>query len=249
MSIGLIVDGFRRIFSGSNVLAKQVSLFALTGIVSLVSSHFELLKAQSSLPDLSNIGLSIIAVIVIGIYMGGYVLNYMHNCYDDNNPEILPDIDGKHFGTFLGALPLYLVWFLWVILVYLLAIIPILGWIALLVLFIMWVPFIQFVYIAYAKHFNTFGLYNIKLPIKYCKLAFGSVVVLGLLFIPIGICAMIPSFVVGLALGLSGGSDTSTAMYAGGLLGGYLGFVVQLVWAYCMVQVYKEKIEPNLDLD
>ena len=206
MSIGLIVDGFRRIFSGPNVLAKQVSLFALTGIVSLVSSHFELLKVQKSLPDLSNIGFSIIAVIVIGIYMGGYVLNYMHNCYDDNNPEILPDIDGKHFGTF-----------------------------------------IQFVYIAYAKHFNTFGLYNIKLPIKYCKLAFGSVIVLGLLFIPIGICAMIPSFVVGLALGLSGGSDTSTAMYAGGLLGGYLGFVVQMVWIYCTVQIYKEKIEPNLD--
>lgn len=247
MSIGLIVDGFRRIFSGPNVLAKQVSLFALTGFTSLITSHFKLLEAQNSLPDLSSIVLSIIALIVLGIYMGGYVLNYMHNCFEDNNPEILPDIDGKHFGTFFGALPLYFVWFLWIFLVNLLAIIPILGWIVLLVLFIMWVPFIQFVYIAYSKRFNRFGLYNIKLPIKYCKLAFGNVIVLGLLFIFIGICAMIPSFVVGLTLGLSGGSDTSTGMYAGGLLGGYLGFVVQMVWLYCMVQIYREKIEPNLD--
>lgn len=244
MSIGLIKVGFKKLFSGQYVLIKHVSLFALTGILSLINSNFELLKAQNTLPNFSNIVLSIVALLVVGLYMSGYVLNYMHNCYNDNS-DILPDIDEKHFGTFFKALPLYLVWFLWIILVCLLVIIPIVGWIALLGLFFIWVPFIQFIYVAYAKDFNAFGLYNIKLPFKYCKLVFVDLLVLGLLFIPIGLLAMVPSLIVGFVSGMSG--NTNLAIYSGGLLGGYLGFLLQMVWVYCIVQIYREKIEPNLD--
>ncbi len=248
--VALVVDGVKRIYSGPNAGLKHVCLFAITGILSAVSLHFETLqdsiKAGAS-PDISTIVVGIIAAIAVSIYITGYSLSLMHNAFEDENQELLPEIDSKPFGVFFGALPLMIVWILYAIAVYLLAIIPILGWIALFVLLIIWAPFIQFIYVAYAKNFNTSGLYKISLPIRYMKPAILPIILLGLLFIPVFIIAMIPSFIVGVIIGLTGGSASGMGMYAGGLLGGYLGSMMGLLWAYCSVKIYQEKIEPELD--
>ena len=115
-----------------------------------------------------------------------------------------------------------------------------------LFLFILFLcAFVNFVYIAYLKNFDSKGLYNITLPFKYMKYSFSDFVLLGLLFIPVYGVAMTPSFIVGLLFGLMG-VKTIMALYAGGILGGYLGFIVQIVWYYCLVQIYRDKIEPNL---
>lgn len=251
MSIGLIVNGFKRIFSGQDAFAKHLSLFAITGFYSLGTVYLqdlsEQMKNAAVVPNLQLPIMALVLLFIVGIYMCGYLIRFWHNSYDDNNPSILPDIDGKAFGTFFKALPLYIVWFLWIVIVQILGLIPIVGWIGLIILLFIWIPFIQFVFVAYAKYFNAKGLYKISLPIGYAKKSFGSVVILGLLFIPVWIVAMLPAFVIGFVFGLLGGTDTTFIMYVGGLLTGYLGFLIQLCWSYCIVQIYREKIEPDLD--
>lgn len=255
--IDLMVDGFKRVYSDANAITKHIWLFVITGIVSVMSVYVqnaaEAMEKTKELGSLNGLLICLLLTIVIGIYMGGYNLLFSHNSFNNEKEHSLPEINIKPFKVFWDALPLMIVWTLYVFAAIGLAFaflashsfLIIFGiFLILAVLFIC--AFIQFIYTSYSKNFNKTGLYNISLPFKYIKFTFSDFVLLGLLFIPVYSVAMTPSFIVGLIMGLSGVKDVSVAMYAGGILGGYLSFVVQLVWYYCLVQIFKEKIEPNM---
>lgn len=255
--IDLMVDGFKKVFSGENALIKHIYLFLITCILSLASVHVQILanamEKTKDFGDFNSLLICLIATLIIGFYMGGYNLLFAHNSYNKELKEILPEINIKPFKIFWNAIPIMIVWSLYMLAVILISIafmtshspLIILG-IFLFLLFIFICAFIQFVYIAYTKNFNHKGLFNILLPFKYIKYSFSEFVLLGLLFIPVFSIAMTPSFIVGLILGLSGIKNINIAIYIGGILGGYFSFIVQLVWYYCLVQIFKQKIEPNM---
>ena len=255
--IDLMVDGFKRVYSGTGKLTKHILLFLITGIVSISSVYVqtvaETMEKTKELGSLNGLLVCLLITLIIGVYMGGYNLLFSHNSFNNEKEYSLPEINIKPFKVFFDALPLMIVWTLYVFAAIGIAFaflvshsfLIVLGiFLILAVLFIC--AFIQFIYIAYTKNFNKKGLYNIVLPFGYIKHTFSDFVLLGLLFIPVYSAAMTPSFIVGLMMGLTGVKNVSAAMYAGGILGGYLSFVVQLVWYYCLVQIYKEKIEPNM---
>ena len=249
----LIVDGIKKIFSGPNVLFKHISLFALVGISSVVQTHFELLKETLSkgptavLPDFTTVIGGIVIMVAISIYFSGYSLRFMHNAYNDYEDNILPEIDEKPIGTFFKAFPLIFVWVLWIILTYIVGIIPIIGWIGLIVMFFIWYPFIQFVFIAYAKDFNRKGLFRYTFPIDCMKHSFGTVFVCGLAFILLWIIALIPCVIILFTFALGENSNSTLSTYLCGILIGYSAFIIQMIWIYCAVQIYREKILPEIE--
>lgn len=250
-AVQLITDGYRKIFSGPDALLKNISLFALTGLMSVISIYFENFKqAKTMPPDMSMFFWAIAGAIVIGIYLGGYTYKFMHKAFFETEKNLLPDFDMAPIGIFLKALPLVIVWIIYLsIMIGIVAVgtaISMFIGIVLGILFLCMAVFLSFIFVAYCENFDAKGLFNITLPFKFIGPTIGILALLGLLFIPVGILSMVPSFLVGLILGIAGYADTNIPAYVGGLLGGYLGCVAQLVWYYCLVQVYKEKLRPMM---
>lgn len=253
--IDIMIDGFKRVYSGKNVLLKHFLMFIIISVLSITTVNVQIitetLEKTKELPNVWQFLLYIIITLIAGIYTGGYNLLFSHNAFNKENKDMLPEITLTPFKVFFKALPLMIVWFIYVLIAILFSItfmstkspLLILG-IFLFLFFLFMCAFINFIYIAYIKNFDSKGLFNITLPFKYMKHSFSDFVLLGLLFIPVYGVAMTPSFIIGLLFGILG-FKTMTALYAGGILGGYFGFIVQIVWYYCLVQIYKEKIEPN----
>ncbi len=252
----VVIDGFKKVFTGKNAVIKHIWIFLITAIISFVSVYFQLLaetaEKAEKLPDfpLKTFLIALTVMIVIGIYLGGYNFQFMHNAFNSESDSVLPEFTGKPFNIFWKAFPLMLVWTLYIIAATALCFsLFFAGPVFITIGFILFIglllvsAFIQFVYVGYAKCYSREGLYNIALPFKYIKLTFGPFALMALLFIPIYSVAMSPSFFLGMLMGLSGIKDINTIMYAGGILGGYLGFIVQLVWYYGLVQIYREKID------
>lgn len=254
--IDIMIDGFKKVYSGKNILSKQIFMFLIIAILSVSTVNVQIMantiEKTKEIPNISQLLICLAITIIIGIYTGGYNLLFSHNAFNRENKDILPEITFTPFKVFLKTLPLMIIWSLYILvaiffsmfLISSKSLLTVLG--IFLFLFLLFLcAFVNFVYIAYIKNFDSNGLFNITLPFKYMQKSFSDFVLLGLLFIPVYGVAMTPSFIVGLLFGLMG-AKTIMALYAGGILGGYLGFIVQIVWYYCLVQIYREKIEPNL---
>lgn len=249
-AVTLILDGYKKLFSGPNAILKHISLFALVSIFTLFSLYFEKFEHSKFLPsDLSTSILGIICMLAVAIYLCGYTYNFMHNAFSEQSPELLPDIDLTSLGPFLKALPLMIVWIIYLTVFAIIAsifaiIAPILG-ILLLILFFLMATFLIFVFIAFSEYFDAKGLFNVMLPFRFITPSIGMLVLLGILFIPVGIISIIPGFIIGIVLYVINAGDSQIPTYLiAGAVSGYLGFVAQLVWYYCLVQVYKEKLRP-----
>lgn len=254
--IDLMIDGFKKVYSGKNVLSKHIFMLIIIAILSIATVNVQIMadtiEKTKELPNIWQLLICMIITLIAGIYTGGYNLLFSHNSFNQENKDILPEINLTPFKVFFKTLPLMIVWSLYILvtlffsmaLISSKSLLTVLG--IFLFLFLLFLcAFVNFVYIAYIKNFDSNGLFNINLPFKYMQKSFSDFVLLGLLFIPVYGVAMTPSFIVGLLFGLLG-AKTIMALYAGGILGGYLGFIVQIVWYYSLVQIYKNKIEPNL---
>ena len=248
-AIKLIIDGYGKIFKGTDALLKNISLFALTGILSTITVYFEEIKETKTMPaDMSVFFAAIIGFIIISIYLYGYTLNFMNKAFSVSDENILPDVNFAPVGIFFKVLPLTIVWGLYTcVIIAIIALtipsIPVIS-ILLAVLLAIILVFVTFVYVAFCENFDAKGLFDITLPFKFLKPATGMLVILGLLFIPVAILSLVPSLLAGIILGISGFGGTNIPAYVGGLLGGYFGLIAQLVWYYCLVQIYREKIKP-----
>lgn len=245
----MIGEGFRKVYSSNNGALKHTGLLILTGIISMSSLYSETLKEAMVMPD--NIGLILfgaLASLIIGIYLCGYNFELIHNSFAEE--DILPELKFNHFSLFFKALPLMLTWTFYIIVVSIISallmaskIALIIGLLLILVLAFL-SSFLPFVFVEFSKSYDAKGLYGILQPCKYVK-TIGYLILLGLLFIPIYIIlCFVPAFIFGLTVGISSGGDSNLIQYGGGIIGGYFGFVVGMIWNYCMVQVYKAKFEP-----
>lgn len=247
---GIIIDAFNAVFRTENVLFKHISLFALTGFLALNSSNMKTLTSfTSTASDVSNVFFSGLLALVVSIYLAGFTIKFMHNSFGDETPDFMPDIDLNPFGIFLGALPLILLWIVYIVLSCVVAIIPFLGWVLAIVFIPVLSIFLQFVYIAYAKEYRATGLFNLFIPFTFAKYTVGSLFLAGLMFIPVYVVAFVPIVILAVVLVFIMSTASSVPECICSILCGYVGYVVQLVWSYCMVQVYREKVEPNVDLD
>lgn len=254
-----ICEGFVKVFFTRDGFLKHTCLFALTGLLSFISTYFrtlsENIKTGAENTDISSflgyIIAGIIATIVISLYLAGYNLKFQHNSFNTNSNEIMPDFDGNPIGVLFKALPLMIVWGIYYVIImvtigfFFTNPLVILIGILMIIFAMLYFPFMQFIFVAYAKNYDHKGLFNIFLPLSYIKPAFVSLMICGLLFIFIWIAAMIIPFFAGLIMGIFGVSSTIT-IATGGIIGGYLGAVIQLIWVYCIVQIYRNDIEPEI---
>ena len=255
--LGMVFSGIKKIFKGPNALLKHVCIFAIAGFISVATINIQN-AGKDPTPDISAFITCFITLLIVSIYMSGYIYQFLHNFFYEEKEEYLPEIDLVPIKRFFSALPLVLCWGAYNFLALGLVILcfasqnialMILGSILSILLALAY-SFIQFIFVAFSKNFDKRGLFNILLPFQYLKYSFADIVILGIVFIPIYILAMIPSGAAGLAIGLTGAitnQDMGTSStLIGGILGGYFGTIVQYIWNYCAVQIYKEKIEPNM---
>jgi hypothetical protein len=259
-AIETISTGLKRTFLGKDALWKHISIFSLIGMLAMLYLYvFEgnpfnsLSTGKISYENMHFNPIFFILLIIIWIYIFGYSYNIIHNYFDESNQNAMPELNEKHFKVFFSALPLIIVWSIYQFIFSVISVIPILGWIVGIVGAIVWTPFINFIFIAYGKNFSTKGLYKITLPLTYMKHSIKTCIVFGLVFffvylIPLFIAtAIIVTLISFIFILLNINIDETLTGYIAFLFVGYLFYIIAIVWQYCMVQIYKEEILPNLD--
>lgn len=251
-----VCDGFLKVFTGKDVAVKHVCLFALTGIISYSTTQSEIFQNQVSenmtsaittMPNFTGLILGGLAALIVGCYLFGYNLSFMRNIHYENPEGYLPEFDENPFKIFFKSFPLLMAWIGYFILMMivisisfaLIITIPvgILGILAMVLI----AALLQFVWIKFSKDYDSTGLFNIKTPFKYLN-AILPMFLIGLFFIPAYLLIMIACVIIGVIFGFLGASET-LVMYTGGIIAGYLGYICQLVWYYCLIKLYKEKYE------
>ena len=242
-----IKDAFKRIYSpGENTFIKHTILFVLTGITSIFSVVLNEYSKQQSIDTINWIWAMVGVLFLIGItiYLIGYNLTLMHNSFDEFKNDIVPEIDKSHFSVFGKAFPLIFAWFSYGILFY---IAGLLVTLALGINFINVIAgsmlvaigvigiFLQFVYVKFAKNFERKGLYSIALPIKYIQPTVLALFKLWIKFIPLLILNIILSF-------FAEGHNVFAYIFTA--ISGYVSFISGFIYSFCLVQIFKEKIEP-----
>ncbi len=241
-----IKAAIKRIYSSKkDCFMKHSILFAITGVSSIFSVAINEVSKQKEL-DPTSWGWAVAGIVflfILGAYIIGYNVNFMHNSFDEDRNDILPEFNKTHWNTFGKVFPLLLVWTIYFVVaiiagVFTSLMLPEVGQIALVAIIIA-VSFIgiflQFVYARYSRCFSKRGLFNITLPIKYISKTGPSLFKLWIKFIPFFILNIILG---ALAVGHSVFAYILTA------ISGYISFVVNLIYAFCIVQIYKEKVEP-----
>jgi len=245
----IIKEAFRKIYSGEDKLIKHTLLFILTGITSMFSETLHTISQEHSLGSISlNVAIAMsIILITMSLYFSGYFFNTLHNSFDEEKENILPEFNLANFSTFIKALPLVLVWFIYT------AIILAAGFfgggflsvfigpiaaiiIATLTFGVTALCIMLMLYLIYAKfaeNFDAKGLFNIKVPFKYFPVAISSVLKL--------IVKMLPLFIVLLIIRAFCNIHTvfGTIFTA---IDGYTSAIVLFVILYYIVNIYKNKI-------
>lgn len=239
---GITVDAFKKVFKTDDAVMKHVSLFALTGILALLSEH---VKASSG-SDVSSVLLGGLFAVVISIYLFGYSLKFMHEAFNTENENIMPEFNLEPFEIFCGVLPLVLLWIVYIGMLCFVALIPFIGWLIMLVSLPVISIFLSFVFAAYAKNYQVNGLFNFFVPFKYARYSWLSIIIFGLLFIVAYIIILFVVFLAALIINLL---PDNLSDIISGVMVGYVAYIVQLAWSYCIVQIYSEKIEENMDFE
>lgn len=236
----LIHKGFKKIYSGEHAALTHISVFAICGIMSVISTIFQVAGKTKVTPDLGVSLTGALILFVLSIYLYGYTYKFIHKCFNEDE-QGLPDINFEPFGIFFKALPLLIIWGIYFLVFILLGvfvhvlIIPIIALLAVIT------PFVAFVLVAFSKNYDTNGLFDITLPFKFFTPALSSIVIQGLCFIPLWLIIFIPTIITAGILGLT--VTMEKAIYIINILVTYISFIVQMIWNYSLVQIYKEKLE------
>ena len=258
--IDFVVDGFKRFYTSENSGSKHVILFIISAIMSVFSTYIQLYpQTVGKTLNIESLGMVVIfstIVFLLSLYMCGFIIKFNHNAFDDENRSILPDFNFEPIKIFCKMLPVIFAWFFYLVIAIILLFLfcsvdktcLVIGIILGTLLFILY-SFTGFITIAFAKNYKRDGLYNILLPLVYMNYAFGDVMLLAVLFMLMSGAALSMCFMVGLAGGLNGLGATppKETLYVVGVLYGYFSLVLQMIWSYSLVQIYKHKIEPKLN--
>lgn len=251
-------EGWKRIFTGKNIGMKHLCLFILSAIISGLFTRLNLInetvKVSNILPDMSFIGWGALFAVIIWIFLTGYSFIFMHNCFDENSENLLPDFSLNAFKVFWNCLPLLIVWFLYIVIAAIIGIVLLLNQftslLGLIIIAFTWfiIAFIQYVYVMYCENYETKGLFSVLIPFKCLRYSLGEMIVIWLLAISSYILAFIPLVVFIIILTLAGVKGDGVS-YVSSIIGGYFALVMRFVWNYCLVKIYIEKIKSCLGLE
>ena len=245
-------DAIKRIYNSTeDCFFKHSILFVLTGITSIFSVALNEFSKQKEIDQSSWTWamLGVLFLILLSIYIIGYSFNIMHNSFDENKKDILPEFDKSNIVTFIKAFPLLFVWFLYIMFFIIggtilglflgKELMPIIV-VAISIFVGILGIFLQFVYVRFSKYFEKRGLFNITRPFKYIKPTFGSLFKLWIKFIPF--------FILNVILGaLAEGNSLFAYIFTA--ISGYISCVSGFIYSFCVVQIYKEKVEPFEDYE
>lgn len=249
-----IKDAIRKIYSGENTLTKHMILFVLTAVPAMLSLPLNNISKVKDI-DTGTVGMSLLALVlmlVISIYLCGYLYELVKNSFDETREEILPEFDKDKFTLFWKGFPLQLVWGLYLIgfvLIWLLAytlcrmvISPAAAAIITFGIFIIFMFFfcimIPFITVRFAKEYKRNGLYDIRIPFRDMKKAMDSVIWLCVKLLPLFLLYLIISMF---------GKDPSVLGYIMAGIGAYVAAISQYIMHFCYVQIYKEKLSNYQD--
>ena len=238
-----IIDTFKKIYSGNNILLKHTILFVLTGLVAMISLP---VNELSSVENLSNsqwwtLLLCLIFIFIIGIYTFGYLYNFINASFNRENMDIVPEFDLSHFNTGFKGFLIALCWVLYFVAFAVLGLMftvlsKLIGTIAFVSVFILGILFMSMqpmLFVDFARERSVKGFLNILQPFKYIKKTLGYVVILLLKLLPIyififllqAVCFMLPNVLTYIVTAICG----------------YFMFIYNMVLNYQYAQILEEK--------
>ena len=91
-----MIDGFKKVYSGKNILSKQIFMFLIIAILSVSTVNVQIMantiEKTKEIPNISQLLICLAITIIIGIYTGGYNLLFSHNAFNRENKDILQEI-------------------------------------------------------------------------------------------------------------------------------------------------------------
>lgn len=235
---------FRKIYSGPDVVFKHLVLCFVGGIGTIFAVQYEAFKHGGQVIGNGLLYLMILGFCVLFFVMPwivGYMLELCHNSFDDRKSHILPELSFSYIGDFYRALPLFFCWGFLYPLIMILSLAVITGMLLpkTIAVFVC-VPIIliytispMFIYIRYSKDYDTSDLYNPMLPFKFVLPTIINVILLSFNL-------SIIAFLVFLGVGLITRFHLpENVMY---VVTGYLSTIFYFVFAFCLVQIYREKL-------
>lgn len=186
----------KELYTGKNNLIAQLGLFGLIGIMAIsfneIVSAFTgyTLYAIFSAPSNNEILFFALLGIMIFIYFTGYIYQFVHESYDNEETE-LPSISMNCFTTFIKMFPLLFVWGIYIGIImfinYNLFYINQIEFWLLLILIMALLPFINMVFLSFAKDFKyELKLFSPIILISIIKKSFVKVFIFLLQFIIVG---------------------------------------------------------------
>lgn len=184
-----IFNILKNIYSGKNNLLKHISIFSLSGIMTLalnnvISSYLgNIYSGFLGFPpsDKLELSLDLVVGLLLGMFFFGYSYNFVNSYFKESNG--LPDLDLSSFSVFLKMLPIFISWTLYIVFLSFLgaAFIPITSpyfyiYYSILICIL---PFVNIIYVMYAKNFIlTPNLFLPKVLFKIIDRTLGDVIFL-----------------------------------------------------------------------
>lgn len=235
-----IKDAIKRIYSGEEDFTKHIILFVLAGVPTMLATPLNDISKGDDISGMSFllVILALIAMMVISIYLGGYLYGLMHNSFDADKKSILPDFDKSWFKVFFKGFPVQLTWMVYFgILIISMLLFKIIA-IPIMIVVLLAAMMLPLLFAQFSKDYDRKGLYNFLLPFQLLTKGFKSVLWLMIRLIPIFLLVAIVNIF---------GSGHSVLAYIFTAIGGYLALIMQYITNFCYVQIYKEKIENPIE--
>lgn len=239
-----IRDTVKRIFSTENALQKHIVMFMLAGFTAMLSMPLNEISRKVNLTSgewLTSMGLFILSL-AVSLFVLGYILRTVHNSYDRETFDIMPEFSMENYKIIFKAMPMLLAWFgYFMIFSFILAFgfflsVAFKTFVPTILLFLVilfTIIILPMVFVDFARNYETKGLLGIHKPFTYLKKC-GKGMLLTIL-------KLLPIFIVMHFINIICMNSNNVFAYIIIAIVGYIGMIYNLVLYLSYGQVLKDK--------
>lgn len=237
-----IPNSLKKIYTGKYTILNHITLFSICGIYSVITTMLDGMEKAKFMPDISLLVISIIILILTAIYLTGYTYTFINKYYDESAIG-LPDTDQEPIIAFWKSIPLGLCWLMYCLIFSALCITIFFKILIVGIILITLISSIlmSLIFVAFCKNYEAKGLFNILKPFKWVNKSFKEIFQFVAVFVILLIIIIAILIGSGLLLKMCNiNPDCAVCSYIYAIICGYIGFILQLIWDYGFIQIYKK---------
>lgn len=237
-----IPNCLKKIYTGKYTILNHITIFSICGIYSVITTMLDGMEKAKFMPDINLLVISAIILIITAIYLTGYTYTFI-NKYHDESAIGLPDTSKNPIIAFWKSIPLGLCWMAYCLVFSALCIaiffkILIVG---IILITLISSVLMSLIFVAFCENYDAKELFNVLKPFKWVKKSFKEIFQFVSIFIILLIAIIAILVISGIILKTFNiNPDCAVCSYIYAIICGYIGFILQLIWDYGFIQIYKK---------